>query len=269
MNKLFCNIKLILITIFKTKWKFKKPNKAKILIYDDESIDTLNFYLKKKKYEIFYNRYEEINFYIILITILKDGIKNLKVNYKINYFKMVSPKVVITLIDENPGFYKLKNIYPLAKYVSVQIAFKDNKFYDFIRDFKKKHKNYKFRSDICFVLGNNDKNKYNKFIKSKFISLGNIRNNNFPIKKSYKKKINEIMFISSLTLRNKSNDKNLRQIKIFNYLKDYCEKNKIQLSLLSKKSIKFLPTYRKYYGSGNWQYIPNSNKKKKNLSVNK
>ena len=44
-------------------------------------------------------------------------------------------KVVITLIDENPGFYKLKNIYPIAKYVSVQIAFKDYLFMIFFCNF--------------------------------------------------------------------------------------------------------------------------------------
>ena len=89
------------------------------------------------------------------------------------------------MIDENPGFYKLKNIYPIAKYVSVQIAFKDNKFYEFINNFKK-NKDYKFKSDLCFVLGDNDKNKYKKYLESKFISLGSIRNNNFPIQ-NYKK----------------------------------------------------------------------------------
>ena len=68
------------------------------------------------------------------------------------------------MIDENPGFYKLKNIYPIAKYVSVQIAFKDNKFYEFINNFKKKNKDYKFKSDLCFVLGDNDKNKYKKYL---------------------------------------------------------------------------------------------------------
>ena len=70
--------KIFFKIIFKTKWRFKKPRKTDILIYDDESIEILNFYLKKKRYEIFYCRYEEINIYIILISILKNGIQNLK-----------------------------------------------------------------------------------------------------------------------------------------------------------------------------------------------
>ncbi len=267
MTKIFLIAKIFFKIIFKTKWRFKKPRKTDILIYDNESIEILNFYLKKKRYETFYCRYEEINIYIILISILKNGIQNLRENYKINYFKTVSPKVVITLIDENPGFYKLKNIYPIAKYVSVQIAFKDNKFYEFISNFKKKNKDYKFKSDLCFVLGDNDKNKYKKYLESKFISLGSIRNNNFPIQENYKKKIKKILFISGVSLKNKESDKKLRQIKIFNILKKYCEKNKIKLSFLSKQSKNFLPIHSKYYGGGNWEYIPKSNDIKKTYKL--
>ena len=120
MNNLISKIIFFFKIIFQIKYIFKKPKRADILIYDDESIEELNFYLKNKKYEIFHTRYEKIYIYIILVSILRNGIKNLRQNYKINYFKMVSPKVVLTLIDENPGFFKLKNIYPSAKYISIQ-----------------------------------------------------------------------------------------------------------------------------------------------------
>ena len=36
--------------------------------------------------------------------------------------------------------------------------FKAKNIYELIKDFKKKYKNFKFRSDVSFVLGNNDKN---------------------------------------------------------------------------------------------------------------
>ena len=172
MKKILINIKIFLIVIFQTRWVFKKPNKADILIYDDESIEELNFYLRNKKYEIFHTRYEQINFYIIFLTVFKNGIKNLRENYKINYFSTVLPKVIITLIDENPGFFKLKNLYPFAKYVSVQIGLKGDTFYNYIRHYQKKQKSYMFGSDVCFVLGENDKKKYDKFLHSKFIALG-------------------------------------------------------------------------------------------------
>ena len=260
MNGIFQNLKLFFRIIVLVKWRLTKPNQSNILIYDDESIEDLDFYLKNKKYEIFYNRYEQINLYVILYTIFVNGIKNIKKNYKFNFFKMVSPKVVITLIDENPGFFKLKNLYPQAKYISVQIAFKGKNFYSYIKSFKKKNKKFKFKSDISFVLGKNDRDKYKRYLDTKIITLGGIKNNNFPIKKKKFKKIKKILFISGALPNNKDekiNSKGSRSVKIFKYLEKYCIANKIKLFLLSKYKGNTLPKYREYYGNGNWVFVPN------------
>ncbi len=253
-----------------TKWKFSKPKKSNILIYDNESIEELEFFLKDKRYEIFHTRYEQLNIFIILYTIFINGIKNLKRNYKLNYFKFVSPKVVITLIDENPGFFKLKNLYPSAKYISVQIAFKDEQFYRYIKDFKKNNNKFQFGSDVSFVLGNNDKNKYKRYLKSKLISLGSIKNNNFPIKKNYCKKIDKILFISGSLPKNKNDTstKCKRAIKIFNYLESYCNKKNIKLFLLSKYKGNILHKYKEYYGNGNWKFVPKKSTKETYKTIN-
>ena len=283
MNNLISKIIFIYKIIFQTKYIFKKPKRANILIYDDESIEELNFYLKNKKYEIFHTRYEKIYIYIFLVSILRNGIKNLRQNYKINYFKMVSPKVVLTLIDENPGFFKLKNIYPSAKYISIQLGLKSKIFYNYIQNYKKKHKGYKFVSDISFVLGQNDKDRNAKYIESKFISLGSIKNNSFPIKENYKKKIKKILFISnSPVLKGKENNlsdkekilyldkikRNVRHAKIFKHLEAYCEKKNIELHFLSKKTEDFLPMYKKIHGDGNWHFIPRTKTKNTYKRIN-
>ena len=117
---------------------FQKPIKNKILLYDGNSIERMNFF--SKKYSVFYNRYEEINIYVLIYTIIKNGLLNLKVNYKINYFKFVSPKLVITFIDENPGFFKLKNLYKHCKYISVQSFFKKKFFLTILKTTKSKIK---------------------------------------------------------------------------------------------------------------------------------
>ena len=39
--------------LFETKWKFLKPKKSNILIYDNESIGELDFYLKKRNMRFF------------------------------------------------------------------------------------------------------------------------------------------------------------------------------------------------------------------------
>mgnify|MGYP006194361911 FL=1 len=117
-------LNLLYKIVFVTRWIFTKPKQSKILIYDNESSEELNFFLKNKSFEIFHIRYEQINIYVLLSCIFKNGFSDIKKNYKLNKFNFVKPKLVITLIDENPGFFKLKNIFKKAKYVSIQIGFK-------------------------------------------------------------------------------------------------------------------------------------------------
>ena len=111
-----------LLTLVKAKWIFKKPNKKKILIYD--SVSFLNGFAKtlfsEKNCEILDNRHKIINIYVFFVTLLTSGIKNFKNNYKKIFLKFVSPKIVYTSIDNNPSFFKLKDIYDKPIYISDQ-----------------------------------------------------------------------------------------------------------------------------------------------------
>ena len=252
---------------FVTKWVFNKPKKTKILIYDNDCIKELNFLLENKSFEIFHTRHEQINIYVLLSSIFKNGLRNIKENYKLNYFNFVQPKVVITLIDENPGFFKLKNIYKKAKYVSIQIGFKDNIFYDYLNEYKKKYKYFKFESDFAFVLGENDAKKYKNFINSEVINLGSIRNNNNLIKKNFQGKIKKILYISSISFR-QNYDKHQRFYKIFQLLKIYCRKNKIKLYVLAKHKGDFENKYREVLKDNDWIYLPKQSTVKTYQTIN-
>lgn len=259
--------------IFLTKWVYLPPKKKELLIYDGVSVEHLYPILINKSFDIFHVRYESINLSVLLYTIYSNGFFNLKENYKINYFKRVDPKIIITLIDENPGFFKLKRIYPKAKYISIQIALKDDVFFDYIDNFQKKNKRFIFESDYSFVFGKNDLKKYSKFISSKIISLGNIKNNNNPINKRNYKKINEIIFISQFSNSKLNiNPNKWRDYKIFNYLKNYCKRKKLKLKLLARFE-KFTKNkenfYRKIYGKGNWEFLPNFDNNKTYKIINK
>ena len=176
---------------------------------------------------------------------------------------------MITLIDENPGFFKLKSLYRKPKYISIQIAFKDNNFYDYIDNFTKNNKNYKFQTNYTFVLGKNDQKKYKRYINGKIICLGSIKNNNFVKKNRHTKKIKNILFISSLPINQNLNFKISRGYKIFNMLKEYCKKNKLKLLVLSKHGKSFEKRYRDVYGGFDWYFIPKENDKKTYQVINK
>ena len=154
----------LFLKLIKAKWVFKKPNKKKILIYDRQSEENgfAQIFFSKKNYEIFDRRYESINIYILCITLLKFGIKNLKDNYKKTFIMFVSPKIVYTSIDNDSAFFKLKHLYDKSIYVSDQNGLSKvtakgwpNKFYRECRKYAQETKK-KPEADHIFLFGKNN-----------------------------------------------------------------------------------------------------------------
>ena len=71
---------LFLILTFKIKYKFSIPPKKKIIVYDAFSLMMAKLFFKHKDFEIFYNRFEEINIkselYNKLNTVCNENIYN-------------------------------------------------------------------------------------------------------------------------------------------------------------------------------------------------
>ena len=88
----------LLFKLLKAKWVFTKPQKKEVLVYDDMSNLGAKFLFNKNDYEILHIRYEKINLIILFKTIISNGLKNIRDNYKINYLKSVSPKIVFLIL---------------------------------------------------------------------------------------------------------------------------------------------------------------------------
>lgn len=169
-------------------FEFKKIKPKKFLVYDGMSSGAIKILLKKKNYNIYYNRYEKINFWIFLKTIISFDLKNIRENYKINYIKKASPKVIITFIDNNPSFYYLKKKFPKIKTISIQNGYRT------IDDFKRLKKFKQMETDFFCVFNKPLAKKYSQYIRSKYLITGSIKCN--LIKKKKLRKKNEILFIS-------------------------------------------------------------------------
>lgn len=221
-------------TIFKKILNFKlilfKPPKKKILIYDRSSEKFAQVLFKKNDIEFYDTRYESINIFVILFTLIKNGFKRFKLNYKINYFKFVSPKIIYTAIDNNIGFFKLKDIFPSPIYIADQKGMRDNIFYNECKNFLRKNPGITLNADIFFCFGLNEKKRLSKIINSEIFPLGNTVNNNFKyVRGRSKKKIKKIMYISQ--------DPKLRfelEKSILEKLFLICEENNFQLYFLDR-----------------------------------
>ena len=267
---------LTILKLIKAKWVFKKPSKKKILIYD--GVTQAEFIFSKKNYEILHVRYESINLYVACTTLLTFGIKNFKNNYKKVFMMFVLPIVVYTGIDNNPAFYKLKDIYNLPIYISAQFGMRSNEFYNECKQYIKK-KRKKLKADHIFVFCEKEKERLLQIIEAKIHVVGSVRNNKFPIQsKGINKKIKSIMFISQYVPSMK-NEPNLpynifkvrKEKQIFNYLVKFCEKKKIQLNFLSKAKAEDLAEsfFRNYFIKGNWIFHHHVNLEKTYKIINK
>ena len=111
--------------LIKIKIKLKKPDKADVLVYDIHSLPNVNLFDKYKFTTIAVRL--ETNLYILIKSLLDNPLK-LKETYFKNYVKTVSPKIICSSIDNNPVFYKLKNLVKNIKFIADQKAIRDPLF---------------------------------------------------------------------------------------------------------------------------------------------
>ena len=219
------------LNLIKAKWVFKKPGRKKILVYDRVSESFSKIIFPKNDYEILDVRYESINMYVLLLTLLKLNHINFKDNYKKIYLNLVAPKIVYTSIDNNMAFFKLKNLYGKAVYISDQNGMRKNDFYKECAKYNLNTKD-KLGADHIFLFGQNDKKRISMILNGKIHVLGNTKNNNYPIiERSRKKMISSIMFICSAV----DDDAFEKDKKIFKNLNTFCIKKNIKLYFYKTK----------------------------------
>lgn len=240
----------LFIILFKTKFIFKKPQKKDVLIYDKNSSEFILKYIKLRKVSILDTRFETINLYILLQSIVKNKFKNLFLSYVVQYIKSVDPKVVLTLTDTDLRFYQIKNkIKPIVKVISIQNGQIGSRNYFELAKKEKNKKKLKLSCDYIFVANKKIVNRYKSIIKSNFAVIGSFKNNSIKVNNIQKKyfdnsKKKKIIFLSQFNPPKKKMSENFFQhknfnvtfndfysddTKILNLINEFCENNKIKL----------------------------------------
>ena len=246
---------------FKVKLSFRFPQKAKILLVDNEGSETVKQILNLKNCEVVYTRKECFSFPIILL--LAFNFKLNIFNYYLKFIEISDPSLVITFIDNNILFYKFKKYFKNKKFISIQnghrMAYGD--IFGLLKNNKIKKNN--LSADYIITFNKNIAKEYEKHINSKFIPSGSIKNNYVKIGQPKKKYNNYILFISAyrdkltkiqngnLTLNdydalsfpqhhNKRYKYFLKEHIHFDlpkFLQIYCEKNKLKLAILGMSNM--------------------------------
>jgi surface carbohydrate biosynthesis protein len=240
-------VKKFFIIILFSKFRFLPPPKKKYLFYDG----CFNqFFIKKifpkKSYSILYTRSEIFNLFIIIKNFL--SLKFSLVEYFETYIKYVAPNFIITFIDNNINFFKLKLPDNIIK-ISVQSAWRSS-FDDNIINFGKNYYKKKLKTNFYLTYNKNIGKIYSKFLDGKNISIGSFQSNATKVLK--RKKIFDILYISSWSnihdnflIGNKLSwlDFDKPQKNLVQHLYNYSSKYKKKLYILGKR---YDPNEKKY-----------------------
>ena len=235
--------------LFIIKFVWKKPQHKKVLIYDRSNLYFFLKYFKKKDLSVLDIRRESINIPIFFFTLFNSGLKNLFINYVLNYIHCVNPSVIVTMTDTDLRFYQLKNKLNISpKIIAIQNGLIGSR--NFFENSHKEinRKKLKLCCDYIFCINKAIISRYSKIIKANFFSIGSFKNNTISIKKKRK---NYILFISQFTKPKKNlNDIFLKNkntavtygkfynsdITVLEKLNSFCNKKKIKLFIKLRNS---------------------------------
>lgn len=194
------------------KWKFSKPNKSNLLIFDDTSIESLKYLIEDYDYSILQTRLsKDLTLYFnpsIIFKTLLNFRGNIWTSYLITLIKFINPKIVITFIDNSFKFFEIAKRMQ-SKKINF-FAIQNGARYDLNR-YKHLYKKKILKEDFTkkffipnfFCFGDYEIEEYkekNIDIK-KFIPVGSLRLANFILKnkinlKDNRKTIYDILCIS-------------------------------------------------------------------------
>jgi surface carbohydrate biosynthesis protein len=159
------------------KFSFALPKGQQVALADASGISILNKYIPQKDISII--DVEQLNVFAVLRMFFA-GKKSL-FDYTVAYIKTFKPQYVFTFIDNNIDFYKFAQIFPKVKFIAIQNGLRsnyanqmNNGFFDLLES-ESAH-NILSAYAIC-VLGSNEGDKYSKYIQSKQIITGSLKNN--------------------------------------------------------------------------------------------
>ena len=220
-----------------SKKVFLLPERKEILIFDQTGSHNFFKYIKKYNYSILKTRYEELNIPIFLKTFFQ--FKFDYQSYLKNYISCVNPKLILTYMDNNPRFYKLKKENSNFKTIFVQYGIRSS--FNDIFALKSKLKKKDNKVDKMFLANKTICKKYSSFIDGQTIPIGYFRNNMVEISKKKKKK--EILYISVFRNYKKSQQiyKNVTYGDFFSndpfffkWLDNYCLQNNLKINILAR-----------------------------------
>jgi surface carbohydrate biosynthesis protein len=216
---------------------FFPPKKTDIIIFDRTNSHIFKPYIKNTKYDICDTKLESLNIFILVVAVYKYKFKFNFFYYLIEYLKYTNCKTIITFIDNNINFYKIKNYIKNIRTISIQNGLRTEFFFNDLKN----EKNLKI--DFFFGFNNFYISEYQKNIEGNFINSGSFKSNEISI---LKKKNNDLVYISSGPENFENSMKVYKDIKIetnkyfypekilMKTIEKFCDFNNLNLKILGR-----------------------------------
>ncbi len=152
------------------------PRESEVVIYDAANSKILLEYLKPWSPEILHVRNKKIYIRVLLKSFFREGSR---VDAYVDCFlEKVNPRLVVTVIDNNPTFYKISKRHPDIKTIFFQNGLRTYycDVFEFLDSLDSNTLNAYF-VDHMFVFGSAIGELYSKYIKGNILPLGSIKNN--------------------------------------------------------------------------------------------
>lgn len=175
---------------------WSRPKRRPVLLIDPSGIDIITQFIAIKDVEFL--NLEETNIWIFIRTILRMQFSTSA--YIVAYIEMTQPKVVMTFIDNDVNFYKLKNLCLKTKFVAIQNGIRANysgyPSLGFFDQLSVALDETELSSDYLCVFGSASATQLTRFIKTNTITVGSLKNNLFAASKNKRNAVSDVVLIS-------------------------------------------------------------------------
>jgi surface carbohydrate biosynthesis protein len=164
----------------KKKWCW--PRQSQVLILDATQQDILVEYLKRWDPEVLYLRGEQFNLPVLLASFFKRG--SMEDAYVDCYIEKVSPRLIVTCIDNNLNFYRVSKRHPKIKTLFIQNGYRGY-YLDVFELLDKSNQSFlrELKVDYMMVFGSDIGKKFSRYIAGDTVEMGSIKNNMVPREK--------------------------------------------------------------------------------------
>lgn len=171
-------------------WRW--PRRSAVLIYDAAGQDVLLEYLQPWKPEVLQVRGEQINMRVLLASLFKRGKKSDA--YVDCFIERVRPRLIVTFVDNNPGFYLLARRHQDIKTLFVQNGVRG--YYDDVFESLDRTRPSEDCRNVNYMMtfGSRIGTEYARYIQGTVVPIGSLKNNLVP--KSHIQKAGAIAFVS-------------------------------------------------------------------------